>query len=176
MMLLSGCGGSKEDFERWKQEREASEAAEAKSAEASAQAKRDALAESIVLETVEVPPLGADLRVDLRVPKGAKTLQATEQAVTYSLPLEGGLISIDIHVRAFGEASLDRAKASAMQLGGRIAEAKDEGGKHEVILVPQGILQTVEVYLPDVSVQCKGPKDLLPKLREICGSIATRQS
>ena len=122
----------------------------------------------VELEDVDVEPMG----VKLRLPVGSKTLQSGKMATTYSYPVDGKLVSIDVSVRAFGESDLEKAKKTATQTGGRVADAKALGeDKLEVVLAPQGILQTVEVYRAERSVQCKGPKDLLPKLREICGSL-----
>ncbi|MCB9631118.1 MAG: hypothetical protein H6721_03080 [Sandaracinus sp.] len=160
------CGRSdadREEFERFMREGEAQanaavEAAAARAAEPPA---------AITLAEVTVPDMG----VAMKIPEGARTLAASAASTTYSLPLAGGLHEINVQVLGFSEDSLEGARRAATMLGGTVAEANPTEGGFEVVLAPQGVLQTVHAFAAGKSAKCTGPRDRLALLREVCGSL-----
>lgn len=160
------CDDGREDFERFVAEQEAQEAAAAAAAAVRAAAQPEPAA--ITLADQEV----VDMGVALKIPEGSRTLVASAASTTYSLALPGGLHEINVQVRGYGEASIDRARSDATTLGGSVAESRElEEGGLEVVLAPQGVLQRVFVHREGKSVQCTGPRDRLELLREICESL-----
>ncbi|MEM9071380.1 MAG: hypothetical protein AAGE52_22935 [Myxococcota bacterium] len=168
LVVLFGfaCDDGREDFERFVAEEEAREAAAAAVAAAAAAATPEP--EPIALADQEVAAMG----LSIRIPEGSRALQESAASTTYSLPLPGGLHEINVQLRGYGEASLERARADATMLGGTVAESATlENGAHEVVLAPQGVLQRVFVHRDGKSVKCSGPREQLTLLREICGSL-----
>lgn len=161
---LVACGRSEADreaFERHMREAEASATTAVRSA-----ATTPAPA-AITLSEVTV----ADMGVALRIPEGARTLQASAASTTYSLPLPGGLHEINVQVIGYSETTLDGARRAATPMGETVAEAAEREGGIEVVLAPRGVLQTVHTFGDGKSVKCTGPRERLELLREICGSL-----
>ena len=164
MALAIGCGPSEED--RLAFERAMREGAEAAERTAEAAVRTPTAPAAITLTEVTV----ADMGVALKIPEGARTLQAGARGTTYSLAL-GRLHEINVQVTGISESSLDGAQRTATMFGGTVAEATERDGKFEVVLSPQGVLQTVHTFAAGKSVKCTGPRDRLELLREICGSL-----
>lgn len=162
LAVALGCGNSEADRESF--ERAMREAAEETRVATKAAVARPPAA--ITLSDVTV----ADMGVALKIPAGARTLQASAASTTYSLSL-GGLHEINVQVMGFSEDSLDGAQRSATMLGGTVAEANEREGAFEIVLAPRGVLQTVHTFAAGKSVKCTGPRDRLELLREICISL-----
>ncbi len=163
-LALVGCGRSEADreaFERAMREGEAQA-----NAAATAAAARLAEPAPVTLTDVTVAEMG----VALKIPEGARPLQSRAASTTYSLPL-GGIHEINVQVMGFSESSLEAAQRTATQLGGTVQEANERDGGFEIVLAPRGVLQTVHAFAAGKSVKCTGPRDRLPVLREICGSL-----
>lgn len=167
-MATAACGGGKEDFEKWKAEQEALEAASAK-ARAAAQppATAKAAAAPVELEQRTV----AKQKATIQVPKGARTLAESDAFTTYSLALDK-LWEINVQVLGSGEATVDAAKKRATTLGGKVKTAEEKDGKIVVVMEPTGKLQEVHTYLPKHGAVCKGPSARLDELKAICTSLA----
>lgn len=165
LAVALGCGRSdadREEFERAMREG----AEETRAAVEAAATRAPEPPAAITLSDVTV----ADMGVALKIPEGARTLQASAASTTYSLPL-GGLHEINVQVMGFSEDSLDGAQRSATMLGGTVAEANEREGAFEIVLAPRGVLQTVHTFAAGKSVKCTGPRDRLELLREICSSL-----
>lgn len=165
LMVGLGCGRSdadRESFERAMREG----ATETRAAVASATARTNEAPAAITLTEVVVEDMG----VAVKIPEGARTLRASAASTTYSLSL-GGLHEINVQVMGMAEDSLEGAQRSATMLGGTVAEANERNGGFEVVLAPQGVLQTVYGFAASKSVKCAGPRERLELLREICGSL-----
>jgi hypothetical protein len=114
----------------------------------------------------------ADVGCSIKIPKGAKTLVAGKYNTTYSLPFPDGLNELNVSVNQAGAKSLDDAKRTSTMMGGTVQDAKQLPNELlEVVLAPQGILQTVNTFLPKFGAKCTGPKANLSTLLEMCESL-----
>jgi hypothetical protein len=164
---LVGCGNSEADREAFERHMREAEASADMAVRNAARAATPAAPAAITLSEVTVPDMG----VALRIPEGARTLQASAASTTYSLPLPGGLHEINVAVLGFSETTLDGARRAATPMGETVAEAAEREGGIEVVLAPRGVLQTVHTFGDGKSVKCTGPRERLELLREICGSL-----
>jgi hypothetical protein len=150
-----------------------------------AEAKRlQAVCDKLAAASPKVPAGGAPATFELvdqsasavgcsiKIPKGAKTLMEDKYNTTYSLPLPDGLNELNVSVNQAGAASLDDAKRTATIMSGTAQDAKKlPNGLLEVLLAPEGTLQTVATFLPKFGAKCTGPTANLATLTQMCESL-----
>lgn len=123
----------------------------------------------------------ADWGYQIKIPKGAKTLQNTDLMQTYSRVLSDGMVEINVNLAKVGASSLDQAVRDATMMGQKKIEKKEtrEGGGYVVIKEPQGIVQEAWVFLEGkkgpVRLKCSSPVEHKDLMMEIVRSFAVEK-
>lgn len=162
--MTAGCEGEKPPAAK---DDKAGAASDAKT-----KAADPAEAKAIELEEISDEGLG----YTIQIPKGAKTLQKTDMAHTYSLPLPGGLFEYNVHLTGAEMKDLADLERMATMMGGKeIDEKKElEGGGYMVVKKPE--TKILEVWVAKkgkkaVTAKCSAPVTEKEKLIEICTSL-----